>query len=192
VSARVGRFALGAFALSTFALVPCSCAAALGLEDPGSSISELCRCDALTSDALISRCEALAAAKEDDVEFVRTYVAAGCPSCKTLPACLALLGATKNGDACTEASDCASLHCCPDQTCCTCSECSGPAPHCTTLFDGAAGCLYQNHGALCGGACNGEPPGQVGDGCWTCLEGQESVQQKCQQQIEACLAEPPQ
>jgi hypothetical protein len=171
------------------AMTATSCAAALGIDDPGASLTELCQCASLSTPALADRCEELTRAKQNDVDFLRAYVDAGCPSCDELSSCLVLLGATANGGACTGDPDCASTHCCPDGACCTCHECRGPAPHCTTLFDDAAGCLYENHAAACASVCPGLPE-HVDDACWSCLVDAESSEQHCASLVASCMAEP--
>jgi hypothetical protein len=178
------------FSGAAFAYADASCAAVLGLDDEGASMTELCDCAALSTKTLSDNCRSLVATKEDDVAFLKKLVDAGCPSCDVLPACLELLGAKSDGTTCASDAECGSTHCCDGTSCCSgCHECAGPVPHCSMLFAAAASCLVDNHGSACAASCSG-PPAQVGDACWTCLANEDAAMQKCGAAIDACEVEP--
>jgi hypothetical protein len=166
-----------------------ACAKVLGIDDSGSSIEDLCACDQLKAGDLNAQCKKLANEHNDDQKFIQDFVKAGCPSCPIVSQCLQILGASADGVVCSSDPECASTHCCDGVKCCsTCHGCTGPAPHCTSIFANTSTCLMNAHGAVCP-MCPASGPTIFGDACWACLVGAETNEQKCKAGIDACNAE---
>ena len=150
-----------------------ACAKAFGLDAEASTLTDFCQCSQLGE--VEAECTALAEAKQNDVAFLRAFVAKGCPACAQTNACYELLGASPDGAGCKGDGDCASLRCCSSaasRTCCnSCRVCSekgtSPAPHCTPLFESLRACLSANVSSC--SACPSTGPEAFEDACYQCL-----------------------